>query len=242
MYEGDRCEKILDFCEAKPCNAASTCISRLGWYECQCQHGYTGKNCMVNIDDCASYPCKNGESCIDKVNGYTCTCLPGNKCEMDTTSSQPLPGPERALRRLEFVAEYSIRCSLISNTVSQKTMETTATGHLYQKIKQLCQQDCHPASGLKAVITCVNDKVTVKWSTDVTFDWSVKTLPSDLQQQLTGRLSKESTTPILNLVVITNNPPIVYPMKTKNGAYAFPVLTTSCQHNKKYHQLLNKCL
>ena len=44
------------------------------------------------------------------------------------------------VRILEFVSEYKVKCSLIADKITETTLKTTATGHLYQMIKQFCQQ------------------------------------------------------------------------------------------------------
>ena len=39
MYKGDRCEIVIDYCERQPCQAGSTCVSKIGSYQCLCQPG-----------------------------------------------------------------------------------------------------------------------------------------------------------------------------------------------------------
>ena len=39
-YRGDRCEVKIDYCETKPCGAGSTCVSKIGSYQCLCQPGW----------------------------------------------------------------------------------------------------------------------------------------------------------------------------------------------------------
>lgn len=62
---------------------------------------------------------------------------------------------------------------------------------------------CRRAPGSKAKLRCENDTVTVTWPTDLTFDGTVIGAPGDIQDSLI----KESTYPILNLIVITSIPP-----------------------------------
>ena len=55
-------------------------------------------------------------------------------------------------------------------------------------------------------MTCADDILTVKWSTDITYDGTVTEVPSELYQELTDRLVEQSEYPILDLLIISRNP------------------------------------
>ncbi|CAG9537077.1 unnamed protein product [Cercopithifilaria johnstoni] len=74
-YGGEKCEKIVDMCEAFPhyCNAGS-CISVKESAICHCSMGYFGQNCEYTFDKCKlGNICRNGGTCIDNI----CFCTAG---------------------------------------------------------------------------------------------------------------------------------------------------------------------
>ncbi|EFO23950.1 hypothetical protein LOAG_04532 [Loa loa] len=74
-YGGEKCEKVLDLCEAFPhyCNAG-TCVSVNGSAVCHCSMGYFGQNCEYTFDKCKlGNICRNGGTCIDDI----CFCTDG---------------------------------------------------------------------------------------------------------------------------------------------------------------------
>ena len=66
--------------------------------------------------------------------------------------------------------------------------------------------DCSAGSD-SATLSCENDSLVVSWSTNVTYNGSVTEIPAYLYNRLTDRLISESRYPILNLVVISRQPP-----------------------------------
>ncbi|KAK6112710.1 Ankyrin repeats (3 copies) family protein [Brugia pahangi] len=74
-YSGEKCEKVLNVCEAFPhyCNAG-TCVSINGSAICHCPMGYFGHNCEYTFDKCkVGNMCRNGGTCIDGI----CFCTDG---------------------------------------------------------------------------------------------------------------------------------------------------------------------
>uniref|UniRef100_A0A0R3RW21 Neurogenic locus Notch protein n=1 Tax=Elaeophora elaphi TaxID=1147741 RepID=A0A0R3RW21_9BILA len=79
-YGGEKCEKVLDVCEAFPyyCNAG-TCVNVNGSAICHCSVGYFGRNCEYTFDKCKlGSICRNGGTCIDDV----CFCTDGFSGEL----------------------------------------------------------------------------------------------------------------------------------------------------------------
>ncbi|KAL3989604.1 Ankyrin repeats (3 copies) family protein [Acanthocheilonema viteae] len=79
-YSGEKCEKIVDICEAFPhyCNAG-TCVSVNGSAVCHCSVGYFGQNCEYSFDKCKlGNICRNGGTCIDDI----CLCMDGFSGEL----------------------------------------------------------------------------------------------------------------------------------------------------------------
>ena len=70
--------------------------------------------------------------------------------------------------------------------------------------------DCAPISGSKVRLECKNDVLSVIWPTDLTYNATVTEIPPQLSQTLTNRLIEESQHPILELVIFTINPPLVF--------------------------------
>ena len=66
--------------------------------------------------------------------------------------------------------------------------------------------DCSAGSD-SATLSCDNDSLVVSWSTNVTYNGSVTEIPAYLYNRLTDRLVSESRYPLLNLVVISRQPP-----------------------------------
>ncbi|KAF1746962.1 hypothetical protein GCK72_023420 [Caenorhabditis remanei] len=86
-YEGNACDKRIDYCKAGPCLNGATCENKLTGYKCTCEVGFEGADCEVNIDECALDYCKNGARCRDKINDYECVCdgtgYEGRNCTTD---------------------------------------------------------------------------------------------------------------------------------------------------------------
>ncbi|EGT59406.1 CBN-CRB-1 protein [Caenorhabditis brenneri] len=86
-YEGDACDKRIDYCKAGPCLNEASCENKLTGYKCTCAVGFEGADCEVNIDECAFGHCKNGAKCRDKINDYDCICdgtgYEGRNCTID---------------------------------------------------------------------------------------------------------------------------------------------------------------
>ena len=66
--------------------------------------------------------------------------------------------------------------------------------------------DCSAGSD-SATLSCENDSLVVSWSTNVAYNGSVTEIPAYLYNRLTDRLVSESRYPLLNLVVISRQPP-----------------------------------
>ncbi|XP_070548675.1 sushi, von Willebrand factor type A, EGF and pentraxin domain-containing protein 1-like [Ptychodera flava] len=84
------CDDINE-CESSPCAFDSTCIDRIGGFECECKVGLTGRRCEINIDDCLDNACQNGATCVDGIANYTCQCRGGFKgslCEIQIKDGQ----------------------------------------------------------------------------------------------------------------------------------------------------------
>lgn len=103
-YTGTSCERDLDECatNAHRCTNSSTCINMMGWYYCQCKHGYEGPvpdnnlgtscvgtyqlymlpaECLQNglfpdIDECeeSRHTCHSSAQCVNKDGGFECSC------------------------------------------------------------------------------------------------------------------------------------------------------------------------
>uniref|UniRef100_A0A1I7U097 Neurogenic locus Notch protein n=1 Tax=Caenorhabditis tropicalis TaxID=1561998 RepID=A0A1I7U097_9PELO len=86
-YEGDACDKRIDYCKAGPCLNGATCENKVTGYKCTCAIGFEGAECEINIDECAFGHCKNGAKCRDKINDYDCVCdgtgYEGRNCTID---------------------------------------------------------------------------------------------------------------------------------------------------------------
>lgn len=78
-YEGIRCEVNADDCADHSCQNNSTCIDKVGSYECECARGFSGAFCQNKIAFCSAdfSPCQNGGKCVDHFTHYTCECLAG---------------------------------------------------------------------------------------------------------------------------------------------------------------------
>ncbi|CAI5455806.1 unnamed protein product [Caenorhabditis angaria] len=86
-YEGDSCDKRIDYCKNGPCINNGICENQLTGYKCQCPAGFEGSDCEINIDECALGYCKNGAKCRDKINDFECICdntgYQGRNCTID---------------------------------------------------------------------------------------------------------------------------------------------------------------
>lgn len=84
QYEGQRCEKPVDFCNSNVCQNGD-CVANPSKcnYDCSCDPGYIGKYCEITINACydiynSSKPmCQNGASCTNLFYTYSCECTPG---------------------------------------------------------------------------------------------------------------------------------------------------------------------
>ncbi|XP_077985112.1 uncharacterized protein LOC144439752 [Glandiceps talaboti] len=80
-----------DECESSPCEGHSTCIDKIGGFQCVCSTGLTGPRCELNIDDCIQHACQNGAVCKDGLANYTCECSRGYRgtlCEIEIVNGQ----------------------------------------------------------------------------------------------------------------------------------------------------------
>ena len=59
--------------------------------------------------------------------------------------------------------------------------------------------DCKMATFSSPLMTCENDTMTVKWSTDVTFNATVSQIPAVVSQRITEQLVDEGRNPLLSL-------------------------------------------
>ncbi|CAI2357503.1 unnamed protein product [Caenorhabditis sp. 36 PRJEB53466] len=91
-YEGDACDKRIDYCKRGPCMNGASCESKLTGYKCTCALGFEGADCEINIDECARGYCSNGAKCRDKVNDYECICdgtgYEGRNCTVDVNECE----------------------------------------------------------------------------------------------------------------------------------------------------------
>ena len=60
-FNGFFCQINIDDCDGIECPQGTTCIDRIGTYECQNS---------IDLVDCASNPCQNNGQCLDANNGY----------------------------------------------------------------------------------------------------------------------------------------------------------------------------
>ncbi|CAB3400271.1 unnamed protein product [Caenorhabditis bovis] len=86
-YEGDTCNKRIDYCKSSPCMNNGSCENMLTGFKCNCPIGFVGENCQIDIDECAFGFCGNGAKCRDRVNDYDCICdgtgYEGKNCTID---------------------------------------------------------------------------------------------------------------------------------------------------------------
>ena len=78
-FAGMRCELNVNDCLTNLCENNSTCLDKVGEYECRCRPGYEGKFCQNKIAFCSANtnPCENGGKCRDQYTHYTCDCPQG---------------------------------------------------------------------------------------------------------------------------------------------------------------------
>ncbi|XP_033116445.1 protein crumbs-like isoform X2 [Anneissia japonica] len=111
-YEGNNCEKEIDWCEANPCQNGATCSSSPPGPNCACVDGWKGDKCDTKLS-CLSTSCKNNGTCSEETNGFSCVCAAGytgNQCEEDINECQSSPCMNKAIC-IDNVNGYNCSCS-----------------------------------------------------------------------------------------------------------------------------------
>lgn len=81
-YDGENCERELDYCKSSPCESG-ICINAVDGYYCTCSPGTMGKRC--HLRPCDYLPCHKNAICVDlphhpaTKNSFTCKCPRGLK-------------------------------------------------------------------------------------------------------------------------------------------------------------------
>ena len=52
-WEGDNCERNIDYCATNPCLNDGNCTSNTKTYSCICLNGFTGRNCETGLTSMA---------------------------------------------------------------------------------------------------------------------------------------------------------------------------------------------
>jgi hypothetical protein len=75
---GIDCSETVDFCSMGICQNGGTCISMIGYYECECMPNFSGQHCENERNFCESDPCTNEGNCIPITFGFVCECNLGS--------------------------------------------------------------------------------------------------------------------------------------------------------------------
>ncbi|KAF8383263.1 hypothetical protein PRIPAC_72405 [Pristionchus pacificus] len=110
-WAGANCSLDIDECADSPCAGGSTCLNKLGSFECLCPEGRYGLRCEAG--SCKSdRECLNGGHCVDAE----CICQPnfeGPNCERpshDPCSSAPCSSERVCLRNQSELRGFSCVC------------------------------------------------------------------------------------------------------------------------------------
>ncbi|XP_052694638.1 fibropellin-1-like [Crassostrea angulata] len=94
-YEGDRCNKKIDYCDNSPC-LHGRCQSTETGYVCVCDKGFAGSRCGEEVNPCLGADCGYGICEATANQTYRCICargFSGPQCRQNTTTGLTTPNP-----------------------------------------------------------------------------------------------------------------------------------------------------
>ncbi|KAE9552002.1 hypothetical protein FO519_004765 [Halicephalobus sp. NKZ332] len=113
-YAGEHCEFNVNDCENNLCASGSTCVDKVGGYECLCPEGRFGKFCQHEDACLKRNPCAHGD-CYSTVDGLiNCFCHPGftgPNCNQDVDECKLNPCGEQGTCVNSF-GGYKCECNL----------------------------------------------------------------------------------------------------------------------------------